>query len=69
MMPEGWKKRTIEEICDFSSGHGFRPPDWSTEGWPIIRIQNLNGSDDFNYYQGEIDERWIVEPGSHRSLI
>lgn len=30
---------------------------------PIIRIQNLNGSREFNYFNGEADPRWIVEPG------
>jgi len=31
-------------------------------GLPIIRIQNLNGSASFNYFDGEPDPAWIVEP-------
>jgi len=62
--PEQWQKKTIEELGDFLNGHGFRPPDWSISGWPIIRIQNLNGSQDFNYYAGEPEDDWIVEPGT-----
>lgn len=60
---DNWTKATIGELCDFSNGHGFRPPDWSTSGWPIIRIQNLNDSQDFNYFAGEPEDDWIVEPG------
>lgn len=53
---------TIGDVCDFESGNGFRPQDWKTKGLPIIRIQNLNGSDSFNYFEGEPDPSWIVEP-------
>lgn len=53
---------TIGDVCDFESGNGFRPQDWKTKGLPIIRIQNLNGSDSFNYFDGEPDPAWIVEP-------
>jgi type I restriction enzyme S subunit len=62
-IPEGWKILSIEEICTFSNGHGFTPEDWSTSGLPIIRIQNLNGSRNFNYYAGEPEKKWIVNPG------
>jgi type I restriction enzyme S subunit len=53
----------IGELCDFSSGNGFKASEWSQQGIPIIRIQNLNGSANFNYYAGTPDPRWIVEPG------
>jgi type I restriction enzyme S subunit len=53
---------TIGEVCDFESGNGFRPQDWKATGLPIIRIQNLNGSDSFNYFDGEPEPAWIVEP-------
>lgn len=53
---------TIGDVCDFESGNGFKPQDWKTKGLPIIRIQNLNGSDSFNYFEGEPDPSWIVEP-------
>jgi len=57
------KTRKIGDLCDFSSGNGFKAAEWSTKGIPIIRIQNLNGSTDFNYYAATPDRRWIVEPG------
>lgn len=58
-----WHRKTIGELCSFSNGHGFTPRDWAKQGWPIIRIQNLNGSKNFNYFDGEPDPDWIVEPG------
>lgn len=63
-IPETWRNATIGELCDFSGGYGFRPNDWSTEGLPIIRIQNLNGSNEFNYYAGRPEEDWLVHPGT-----
>lgn len=57
------QQKTIGDLCDFSSGHGFSARDWAEQGWPIIRIQNLNGSREFNYYEGETEPDWFVEPG------
>lgn len=61
--PDGWTLERVGKLCEFSSGTGFSHTDWSNTGLPIIRIQNLNGSSSFNYYEGEPDPKWIVEPG------
>ena len=63
MVPKGWHKHQLSAICTLQNGHSFKPHEWDTEGLPIIRIQNLNGSTNFNYYAGEADDRWIVETG------
>lgn len=63
MLPDGWKVQTIGELCEFINGNGFKPVDWKSEGLPIIRIQNLNGSREFNYYSGEVQNTWTVMPG------
>lgn len=42
----------------------FKPSDWSESGLPIIRIQNLNNAEaSFNYFDGEIDDRFRVVKG------
>ncbi len=64
MTPNGWTEVQLGDICNFLHGYGFRPPDWSSEGLPIIRIQNLNGSREYNYFNGEPEKDWIVEPGT-----
>lgn len=63
MVPEGWVAGQVSDICRLQNGRGFKPEDWDTEGLPIIRIQNLNGSKNFNYFSGEPEEKWLVEPG------
>jgi type I restriction enzyme S subunit len=62
-MHKGHKHVAIGELCEFINGNGFRPPDWKSSGLPIIRIQNLNGSQTFNYFDGVPKDKWIVEPG------
>jgi len=61
--PGEWQKKTIDDLFIFTNGNGFKATDWSQEGLPIIRIQNLNGSNNYNYYNGEIKETWLVNPG------
>jgi type I restriction enzyme, S subunit len=63
MTVKGWQRKTIGDLCDFGTGHGFGPSDWSEVGLPIIRIQNLNGETAFNYFPGKPDPEWLVEPG------
>lgn len=62
-IPEGWEVKSVDELCVLSNGNGFRPPDWSDTGLPIIRIQNLNGSKIFNYFNGTPLEKWLINPG------
>jgi type I restriction enzyme S subunit len=62
-MVDGRARRSIGDLCEFFNGNGFRPPDWRPTGLPIIRIQNLNGSQNFNYFDGEPKSKWIVDPG------
>lgn len=62
-MLETRKQVTIGELCQFTNGNGFRPSDWKREGLPIIRIQNLNGSREFNYFDGQPNPKWVIEPG------
>lgn len=63
MVPNEWKRTSVSDICSLQNGHSFKPKDWDTTGLPIIRIQNLNGSQNFNYFSGEPQDRWIVENG------
>lgn len=62
-IPEGWEVKPVDELCVLSNGNGFRPPDWSDKGLPIIRIQNLNGSKNFNYFDGRPLDKWLINPG------
>ena len=48
-VPEHWEVRKLKHLTRFHNGIAFKPSDWKNSGVPIIRIQNLNGSDHFNY--------------------
>ena len=63
-IPKSWLVTSMGEVADFQNGHGFKAQDWSDKGLPIIRIQNLNGGGNFNYFKGEVDSRWHVTTGS-----
>jgi len=62
--PAGWNRQTLGELGRYLNGRGFKKQEWRSAGRPIIRIQNLTGSsDDFNYFEGEADDRHVVHPG------
>lgn len=55
----------LEEVAEFINGRAFKPSDWSRTGTPIIRIQNLTGTNEaFNYFEGPVDERVRVRKGA-----
>lgn len=58
-----WRDTALGELAIFTNGRAFRSDEWSREGVPIIRIQNLNGSRDFNYFRGSFDPSHAVQPG------
>lgn len=57
-----WTEHSLEDLCDLVNGRGFKPHEWRKTGLPIIRIQNLNGSKKFNYFDGDFNEKILVEP-------
>ncbi len=62
-----WPMVAIGEVCNLINGRAFKPQDWKradSGGLPIVRIQNLNAPDsDFNYYTGEVKDRYIINQG------
>ena len=62
-VPESWKMTPIKHLADFVNGCVFKPGSWSESGTPIIRIENLNGSDSFNFFDGEADPRHHISKG------
>ncbi len=63
-VPIEWQSRTLGSLAKYINGYGFGPEEWGTVGRPIIRIQNLTKtSDTCNYFDGELDNRYLVVPG------
>ena len=53
---------SLKDVANFINGKAFKPTDWSEEGLPIIRIQNLNGLEKpFNYWAGPLDKEVNVK--------
>ena len=62
-IPEEWEVVRVNEVATLINGRGFKPHEWKEEGLPIIRIQNLNGSTEYNYYLGDFNPKILVEYG------
>lgn len=44
----------LGDVATYINGYAFKPSDWSTNGLPIIRIQDLTGNSyQCNRYNGE----------------
>ena len=54
----------LGSLCELRNGRAFKPEEWSDQGTPIVRIQNLNDeSKPFNYCNFEVDRKFFVESG------
>ena len=54
----------LGEIATYINGYAFKPQDWSDEGIPIIRIQDLTGNSyQANRYNGEYASKYEVNDG------
>ncbi len=63
-IPEHWEWKELGDVAKFQNGYGFSKSDWEDEGLPIIRIQNLTGSNDtINHYSGDIDDKYHLHDG------
>ncbi|MFZ3577868.1 restriction endonuclease subunit S [Virgibacillus sp. DJP39] len=63
-IPQHWEISKVKYIGNYINGYAFKPSDWVGEGRKIIRIQNLtNKNAVFNYYNGKIDDKYIVRSG------
>ena len=63
-LPRGWAWAKVDDICDAVNGKAFKPSDWSRQGTPIIRIQNLRDrTAEYNHFSGECDRRFEVTSG------
>lgn len=63
-LPPGWAKAPIGELCELVNGRAFKPEEWTSEGLPIIRIQNLNHhAAKFNRFSGTVEAKHRVSNG------
>lgn len=54
----------LGEVATYINGYAFKPQDWSDEGVPIIRIQDLTGNSyQTNRYKGKYEPKYEVNGG------
>ena len=75
-IPDSWEWVRVRNCAELYNGRAFKPTDWTQDGLPIVRIQNLNDHNaPFNRYNKQIDEdvhlyggellfAWSVTPGT-----
>ncbi len=62
-IPAHWGTTPLKYVTQFTNGDSFNSGDWTDEGVPIIRIENLNGSENFNHTKRDADSRYHVRKG------
>ena len=63
-MKQGWEIKKLGEVATYINGFAFKPEQWTDNGIPIIRIQNLNNpSAPYNYCDFEVPPKYLVEQG------
>ena len=63
-VPAHWEESKVKFLGTYVNGYPFKPEDWSAEGLPIIRIQNLTDLNaSFNRFAGNVDLRYRVRKG------
>ena len=56
--------RKLGDIATYVNGYAFKPSDWSDEGIPIIRIQDLTGNSyQLHRYNGIYDKKYEIIKG------
>jgi len=62
-IPVGWEAWPLKHLTQFINGAAFKPADWGNKGVPIIRIENLNGVEEFNRTTLTVNRRYEVQKG------
>ncbi|RLQ22598.1 restriction endonuclease subunit S [Seongchinamella sediminis] len=61
---DGWKSTPLKAEVTLKNGKAYNAKSWKTEGYPIIRIQNLKDPKaSFNYFQGDPETQVPIRKG------
>lgn len=63
-VPKNWCWTRLGIVGEYINGKAFKSTEWKKTGIPIVRIQNLTGSNStFNYSDGNVDEKYFINNG------
>ncbi|MFF7492640.1 restriction endonuclease subunit S [Streptomyces rubiginosohelvolus] len=63
ILPESWGVVPLKHLATLQNGYVFKSEGWADSGTPIIRIENLNGSESFNLSGLTVNEKHHVRSG------
>ena len=64
-LPARWNLKPLGELGQYINGMAFKPSDWTKDGLPIIRIQNLTDArKPCNHFDGEVKEKYLIDNGA-----
>ena len=62
--PRSWTPASLGDLGTYINGMAFKPSEWTSDGLPIIRIQNLTDSGKpFNRFSGDFNSRYLIRDG------
>ncbi|WP_435176071.1 restriction endonuclease subunit S [Actinacidiphila sp. bgisy145] len=61
--PSTWNVVPLKHLVTLSNGYVFKSDSWEETGTPIIRIENLNGSANFNHSNLALPAKHRIFPG------
>ena len=63
-LPNGWTLIKVGDAAVYTNGRAFKPEEWMEEGFPIIRIQNLNDKTAaYNFSTQSFESKYLIEKG------
>ncbi|MGP4115453.1 restriction endonuclease subunit S [Streptomyces sp. 4N509B] len=62
-LPDSWRVIPLKHLATLHNGYVFKSDGWTDFGTPIIRIENLNGSESFNLSSLTLDKKHHVTSG------
>jgi type I restriction enzyme, S subunit len=62
-IPAHWEVTPLKHVANFINGFAFKPDEWGLEGTPIIRIENLNGGENFNCTTRTLPAKYCAATG------
>lgn len=64
-LPANWVWTKLGKIANYYNGKVFKSAEWSNKGRPIVRIQDLTGTNkgEPNYFEGEVAEKHEITKG------
>lgn len=59
-----WQATSLDALAEYINGYAFKPSDWHTQGFPIIRIAQITGSSaNQDFYKGILPDCYLLNTG------